>query len=145
MIEFKIRFEDTLKKNDKKGQGARLMRKTLLFFLISIFICQSLSMNCSDVPTETKCVQINGCSWNISCTGTFNPVCMPPNCYYVDSHPTTSTTEAGTPANPMKSISSALNKLANSTGTILIMNYIDNVTAEVNQTHVLSGGTTTIK
>lgn len=122
------------------------MGNPLLFLLLlPLLLHETLSMACTDVPTQVKCVQLNGCSWSTSCTGSFTPTCVPPSCYYIDSYTTNATTETGQIDNPIKTISGGINKLANTTGTLIVLNYVANQSGNFNQTHVFSAGALTIQ
>lgn len=122
------------------------MRNPLLFLLLSLFFYQTLSFSCTVIPNEAKCIMLTNCTWSTSCTGTYTPTCVPPACYYVDSYSTaTAGTENGQIDFPYKNISAAIVKLANTTGTIIIVNYKDNATAESTMLHSFSAGVTTIQ
>jgi len=61
-------------------------------FLTTLFQA-SLAFTCSDLE-ENQCNQLQkeGCIWSSTvCTGSYSPLCIPPNCYYIDQNSTTST------------------------------------------------------
>ena len=99
--------------------------------LFILFQSSTLAFDCSSVQDASTCGSLNNCVWSSSaCTGTFSPVCDVDACYYID--PTDgSDTNDGSVQNPFKTLTTGLNELSGSAGSLIIINYLATVQAEL--------------
>jgi len=119
------------------------MRRPFYLVILSIITIYhqfylAFSFGCSDISKQNYCIQLKGCSWEENlCKGTYAPSCMPPECYYIDSS-TTSTTPTGSPDSPFQSISKGFAQLGTKDGTLIILNYKDKTTVDIEKTVTLT-------
>ena len=92
----------------------------------------SRAIECADVIQESRCVQLDGCSWSSSCIGIFSPSCMSGNCYYIDSM-TLSSNPDGTAANPFNTLTDAINEVASIGGTLIAINNLDSASVIITE------------
>jgi len=117
------------------------MKKETILFVLICKISFVMCFDCKDISQISQCEQLEGCSWkNNLCLGTYSPSCLPPECYYIDSS-AVSTTNTGTPQDPLQSLSIDFPEPLDK--TLIIINYIENV--RIYMKKVLTFNTVTVK
>ena len=103
----------------------------------------SKAIECADVIDQSRCVQLNGCSWSSSCSGVFSPLCTSNNCYYIDGM-TLSSNPDGTAANPFQTLTDGLNEAASTGGTLIVINNLDSVSVAITGIAVIDSNVTIV-
>src|SRR5688572_28259738 len=107
----------------------RLVYRLLLPIVIIIPIA---SFDCDSVLDSLSCNQLKNCTWteNNECTGMFSPDCNIPNCYYIDPM-RGSDSQDGSASTPFKSLTAGFQALSGIPGTIIVINDIPKVEAQI--------------
>jgi len=112
-------------------------------FLTSFFQTL-LAFNCSDLEAK-QCSQLQteGCIWTgTSCTGSYSPSCLPPNCYYIDQNSQSPETPDGTPENPLKTLSDGFTKISGKDGFLIIINTLQDASVAMTKQANISSNIT---